>query len=168
VRVLLFRHGPAGERRAWAAKGKPDAERPLTKKGVEKTRQAARGLCRLAPRLERIAASPLVRAEQTADALAEAYPKTARVSLDELAPDGDRDRLLSWLRAQPASSRLALVGHEPSLSRAAAWLLTGRDEPIFELRKAGACLLEFPRAPSPGGARLLWLAKPSQLRLVGR
>lgn len=41
---LLFRHGIAVDREDWDG---PEPERPLTAKGAERTRQAAKGLARL-------------------------------------------------------------------------------------------------------------------------
>ena len=40
MQLLLFRHGPAGERAAWARTGHPDEDRPLTAEGRERVRLA--------------------------------------------------------------------------------------------------------------------------------
>ena len=57
MRILLFRHGPAGERdpEQWP----DDRLRPLTPKGIERTRRAARGLLRLEGRPRVVLTSPL-------------------------------------------------------------------------------------------------------------
>ncbi|MDE2038957.1 MAG: histidine phosphatase family protein [Elusimicrobia bacterium] len=78
MELLLMRHGPAGDSRRWLARGRADAERPLTETGRRKTRRAAEGLARLLPRLDLIASSPLLRARQTADALARLHGEATR------------------------------------------------------------------------------------------
>ena len=52
MRLMLIRHGKAGEREEFAKTGKPDAKRPLTSGGKKKMKQAARGLCDLYPRID--------------------------------------------------------------------------------------------------------------------
>jgi phosphohistidine phosphatase len=164
MELLIFRHGPAGDRDKWAAAGKNDAVRPLTAEGEEKTAKAAAGLAVLVPALDAIAASPLVRAKQTADALAAEFPNAERLELKELEPSAEPARFIAKLAGMGAKSRLALVGHEPHLTTLAAALL-GAKPGALELKKAGALLLHVTR-PKEGGARLLWLLRPSQLRAL--
>ena len=150
MEVLLFRHGPAGDKDAWT---RPDSERPLTSDGARKTERAADGLASIVSSLDLIASSPLVRAAQTADILARRFPKARRAQWDELKPGSDPTALRERLAGR---RRIALVGHEPHLSEAAAYLLGG--EPRMDLKKAGAALLDLEER------KLLWLLKPSQLR----
>ena len=49
MRLLFIRHAIAEDRDEWAKSGRPDAERPLTDRGRERMRRAARGLTRLLP-----------------------------------------------------------------------------------------------------------------------
>ena len=69
MRIVLLRHGPAGERDP--LRWPDDRERPLTDKGVTRTRQAVRGLLRLEQSVDAVLTSPLLRAEQTARVLAD-------------------------------------------------------------------------------------------------
>ena len=88
MRIVLFRHGPAGRRddRRWP----DDGLRPLTPRGKERTEQAARGLAR-ALALTRIVTSPLVRATQSADVTANAdSPTNFSVVADNAAIVGYR------------------------------------------------------------------------------
>src|ERR1035437_9242251 len=62
----IIRHASAEERSAFAATGKSNDRRPLTDEGRRKMTEAAEGLRALVPHLDVIAASPLVRAQQTA------------------------------------------------------------------------------------------------------
>lgn len=161
MRIILLRHGPAGDKNAWAASGKPDFERPLTAKGRKKTEAAAAGLRRVAGKAGRVASSPLARAWETAALAAAELDMKSVERFDELAPDAPPEKLLRRLQSLPPSQTVVLVGHEPALSSFAA-LLTGGGS--LELKKAGACELSCEGRPDKGEARLTWLLAPRQLR----
>src|SRR5215831_7003605 len=78
MRIVLFRHGPAGSRdpRRWP----DDGQRPLSPRGIERTEQAARGLVRIMP-LHRIVTSPLLRAAQSAELLRKAVDSKREVEV---------------------------------------------------------------------------------------
>lgn len=158
--LLLWRHGPAGDRARWADSGKDDAERPLTEEGRVKTRRAAKGLADLVEALDVVASSPLVRARETARFAGERFPKARRVVRADLVPTADPARAARWLSSLGAGAA-AVVGHEPHLSKLAALLLTGAPAPLFELKKGGAALLDLE------SKRLLALLPPRLLRRLG-
>ncbi len=162
MELLIFRHGPAGDKDAWKAKGKPDSQRPLTADGRDKTAKAAKGLASLLPTLDAIVSSPFARALQTADLLAERFPKAERRELAELAQEEPPSAVIGRLKELARFERAALVGHEPQLSALIAELIGGG---ALELKKAGAALLELEK-PAAGGGKLLWLLQPSQLRAL--
>jgi phosphohistidine phosphatase len=167
MHLLIIRHAVAEEREAWAATGEPDERRPLTPDGRKKMRRAARGLRRVAPSISLLGASPLVRAAQTADIVAEEYGDLQPVTVGALTPDRAPADFLSWLRdAAPGHDLVAVVGHEPHLSGLVSWLLTSHAKPaLVELKKGAACLLRFDGdAPRKGHACLEWLLPPRQLR----
>ncbi len=168
MNLLIVRHAIAMEREAFAHTGKPDDERPLTKEGREKMRQIARGLTRLVPTIDVVATSPLLRARQTAEILAEVYGGLGTELVKTLAPDERPAAFLDWLRRQRSSGTIASVGHEPDLGLLVSWLLASAPTSFVELKKGAACLLEFDRTPKAGGAILRWALTPSQLRRVGR
>jgi len=68
--LYLVRHGIATDRTD--PQSPPDSERPLTAKGVQKSRQAALGLAETGAKPDVILTSPYVRAAQTAEIFAEA------------------------------------------------------------------------------------------------
>jgi phosphohistidine phosphatase len=166
MKVLVVRHAIAVER-GQAGQGS-DEERPLTPKGVRRMRRAAQGIARLAPRLDAIFTSPLVRAVETARLLTEAYggspkPQTARL----LAPGHPPGEVARWLRSLDEES-VALVGHEPGCSKLVSHLLAGRARLDLGFKKGGAALLEVePDRQGLKGA-LVWHATPRLLRLAGR
>jgi phosphohistidine phosphatase len=162
MQILIFRHGPAGDREKWAAKGLQDNLRPLTPDGRKKTDQAAAGIARLLPALDVIASSSLVRARQTAACLAKHYKRAKTVELSALKPDAEPAAMLALLKTHQSDETIALVGHDPHLGELAAFLIGGG---ALELKKAGACLIDLP-TPTAGGGRLVWLLRPSQLRAL--
>ena len=169
MQLLVIRHGPAGDRESWAAEtGEPDEARPLTSQGRKKTRAAARGMARTAEAPAVLATSPLVRAAETAEIVADAFDGVEVVVLDELRPERRPDELLGWLRGLPSDATAAVVGHDPHLGFLVGWLLTGRSESFVEMKKGAAILLAFDDPPSGGNAVLRWALTPRQLRIVGR
>lgn len=164
MELLIFRHGPAGDPKAWKKKGRPDEERPLTPAGKAKTGKAAAGLAALVDGLDFVASSPLRRAVQTADALAKKFKRAERLSLEALEPGADPDDAIAALASHADGDRVAFVGHEPHLS-ALVGALIGAEGARLDLKKAGACLLDVGK-PKRGGATLRWLLTPSQLRAL--
>lgn len=165
MHLLVIRHGPAGDRDEFAKTGKDDSERPLTDEGKAKMRRAARGLHSIVPKIDLLASSPYVRAQETAEIVAEAYDGKAIETLRALVPGGSRPEILRWLRAAPEDATVAIVGHESDLSELISWLLTGSAKPWLELKKGGACAIDYDgRPPARSGAGLLaWCLTRSQL-----
>src|SRR5438477_12979829 len=96
MELLIVRHAIAVEH------GDPafdnDDDRPLTPEGIHKFRLAARGLKEIAPRLDRIVSSPLVRARQTAEILREIVAPSRKIEFsDLLVPSGDHSELVAYL-----------------------------------------------------------------------
>ena len=96
MEIYLMRHGVALARESTDAPS--DDRRPLTPKGIKKTRKAAKGLMALRPSIDRFFSSPLLRARQTADVVTEALRFKGQVEeLTELAPQGDLDKRVAIL-----------------------------------------------------------------------
>jgi phosphohistidine phosphatase len=169
MELLVVRHAIAETREAFARTGEDDARRPLTAEGRRKFEKGARGLRKVAGGIDLLATSRLDRATQTAGLLEDAWGGSLRtVRLRELAPEEEPASLLRWLRRQRRLGRVAVVGHEPHLSRFVEHVLTGRPSEFVELGKGGACLLDLGTSPQVGRARLRWLLTPAQLRRLGR
>jgi phosphohistidine phosphatase len=160
--LLLIRHAIAQDKAEFA--GRDDALRPLTDEGRAKMERVARGLRALVPELPVLASSHLVRAVETAEIVAAAYGGMEYEVIPSLAPDSAPDETLVWLRSRQSHEVVAAVGHEPSLSRLASWLLTGEARSLLVLKKGGACRLEFDDAPAAAAGTLRWLLEPGQLR----
>jgi phosphohistidine phosphatase len=87
--------------------------------------------------------------------------------LAPLAPGGSKQAVLDWLRDQPESAMVALVGHEPDLGILASWLLSGHKESFISLKKGAGCLIELTDRPAAGAGKLAWLLPPAALRKHG-
>jgi phosphohistidine phosphatase len=164
VQILIIRHAIAEERSTFDATGKSDDQRPLTDEGRRKMTEAAKGLRALVPQLDVIAASPLVRAQQTAAIVAKAYGITDVETTSTLTPDAHPAAFAKWARAYGNSDVVAAVGHEPDLGTLVTWLLSGRADSHVVFKKGGACLVECDGAPGPATCSLHWFLTPATLR----
>ena len=159
--LLVIRHGRAGDAEEFAKTGLSDDERPLTDKGAREIERVAKGLQSIVDKIDLLAASPLARAQQTAEIVAEEYGIAIGETVEELRPSSSFAAFAEWARQKP--DVVAVVGHDPHLSRLATWLMSGVDSPNVALKKGGACLLEFEQAVDGGEGVLRWLMTPAQL-----
>jgi len=112
--LILWRH-------ADAENSSPDSARKLTERGRA---QAQRVATWLKPRLSRqcqVIASPAARAQQTAAALGVPFVTSPAVGTD--ADATDVLAVANW-RERPGT--VVIVGHQPTLGRVAAAVLSGR------------------------------------------
>jgi phosphohistidine phosphatase len=163
MRLLIVRHAPAVPR---GTDGIADGERPLTARGEERFRQAARGLARVLPAPPLVLSSPLLRARQTAEIAAEAWAGV-RVSLGAALAGGDLPDLLALLARHATREAVAVFGHEPQLSLLLAHLLGCDHSEAVAFKKGGAALVEVSDPRTRGAARLLWQLPPRLLRRLG-
>jgi phosphohistidine phosphatase len=162
--LYLVRHAIAEER---SEKWPDDAKRPLTSDGVSRMRKNARGLARLGVKFDIILTSPLVRARQTADILADAFESRPQiVTSDALAPGASYDSLLADLAKHARKTRIGLVGHEPGIGELAA-RLAGARRP-FEFKKGAVCQIDVDSVPPAGPGMLRLFLTPRVLRFVKR
>jgi phosphohistidine phosphatase len=134
VEIYLVRHAEALERR----EGLEDSLRHLTLKGRRQAAKQARRLKKNKVRPELIMTSPIVRAVQTSELLALQVGKGSVIAAhSSLAYDAEAEGVLKMIREAGKLKSLMLVGHEPQLSRVAAFLLGF--EHIAPLQK-GSCL----------------------------
>jgi phosphohistidine phosphatase len=161
--IYIVRHAIAED---IAPGGGGDAARALTTEGKQKMKEAARGFARMELNVERIFASPLVRARQTADILAAALKKNVE-EMKELAPAYSPAQVCEKLIALKKAGSVMLVGHEPNCSELASYLLEGSTGVAIEFKKGAICLIEL-ESPRPASGMLRWLLPPSALRLMNK
>jgi phosphohistidine phosphatase len=115
MELILWRHAEAED-------GLPDAARELTRRG---RRQAAHMAAWLRPRLPRktlVIASPATRTRQTAEALDLPFETDRRLGVGASAAD-----VLGAIGWPDRARALVVVGHQPTLGRIAALLLSGAE-----------------------------------------
>jgi len=134
-----------------------DATRPLTREGIERTRQAADLLKKLEVSWDLLWTSPLVRAMETAFLFQDAGLVRTLKIYSPLLPGGDFTLFHTWLmtaESRPAS--LALVGHEPDLGHWIEQVLYGESKGCIPLKKSGLARVSW----EPDQAELIWLLPP--------
>lgn len=125
--LILWRHAEAFEMR----EVEDDLARALTPKGERQAQRMAAWLNRQLPSSTKVLASPARRAQQTAAALDRKVKTVA-----DLAPDATVDALLHAVRWPEAREPVLVVGHQPTLGLAAAYLLSGQAQ-SWAVRKGG-------------------------------
>ena len=138
MQLILWRHAQAED-------GKSDLERELTAKGRRQAAKVAAWLRKRLPEKCRVLASPAVRARQTAAALG------MEVSVVErLAPGASVNDLLEaagW--PDDADVSTIVVGHQPTLGRVSAQLVSG-SAAEWSVRKGGLWWLEYRKRDGGG------------------
>ena len=163
MKLLLIRHAAAVLR---GTHGVRDHERPLTRRGREKFRLAARGLARIVDRPDVLLTSPLTRARATAEIAAAAFKRLAPRIEPALAQES-AEVVVTALRKHPLAATIAIVGHDPALSRLLARFLGTRPgDDRLAFKKGGVALIDLPHGPSAAG-QLRWFVKPAILRSLG-
>ncbi len=114
--LILWRHADARD----ASDPVEDLSRPLTTKGERQAQRMAQWLNRHLPDSTRVLSSPAVRTRQTADALNRKYKLH-----EALGPDRSAMDLLEAARWPDARGPVLVVGHQPTLGFAAAYLTEG-------------------------------------------
>lgn len=122
--MILWRHADAEE-------GSPDDARALTDKGRQQAASMAGWLKARLPKDVRILVSPARRTQQTAQALGIAYE-----TCEALAPGSDATEALAAANWPDAEGVVLVVGHQPTLGRIAALLLSGRSAD-WAIKKSG-------------------------------
>ncbi len=165
VELWVVRHGAAAERGAdWP----DDDQRPLLPKGERQ----ARRLRSVLPPLDRLFASPLTRAAQTAAPLAELAPAgvetlaaLAHAEAQEL-PTALTAALAQEVAGHVRPPRVAIVGHEPQLSEAIGLLIADGERPAAVRMRKGA-VARLTGTLRAGGMRLELLLSQRDLQRLG-
>jgi phosphohistidine phosphatase len=116
MRLILVRH-------AHSDPGQPDELRPLSARGRDEARALGERLA--AERPDLVLASPLLRARETAAAIAKAAGVELRID-ERLAPGAGSDDVLAAVEG--ADETVVAVGHQPDCSEIAAALGAGERE----------------------------------------
>ena len=166
MKLYILRHGAA---EAAAAAG--DGARKLSPAGRDRIRKEAAGMRALGLEFDAILTSPLTRAVETAEIVAQAYgghpaPQVVAALSAGLSPVESVGALKPFAR----NKSVLVVGHEPGLSQVASLLLTGSQNSLrLDLKKGALAALDLDERLDRGsGNGLCWLLAPRQLRRLRR
>jgi phosphohistidine phosphatase len=159
MKLYILRHGDA------APHGDPrfkENDRPLTPKGIDRTKKLARALERLEVSFDVILSSPLTRARETAEIVSR-HPRLCKqlTFTEHLTPSGRMDQLVGQIngfRPQPRS--VLIVGHEPYLTGLISLLCVGGPGLPVQLKKGALCRLDIGTLTAHRCATLEWLVQP--------
>jgi phosphohistidine phosphatase len=156
MEAYLIRHGIAAEKGTYA----DDEQRPLVKKGQDKTAQVAKRLVSIGLKFDLLLSSPLVRADQTAGILQQAGLAKTKETFLPLKPNGAIAEWLEWLQQyqlKHPDAKIALVGHQPDLGNWTEMLLWGDIKGQIEVKKSGVIGLKIPQIGTPIARSTLFL-----------
>jgi phosphohistidine phosphatase len=122
--LILWRHAEAED-------GLPDLERQLTPRGHKHAARVAQWLLQRLPAKFALLASPARRAQETAQALGVPFRTVAG-----LAPGARVQAILQAAEWPDRKTAVIVVGHQPDLGRAAAFLVSGNEAP-WSVKKGG-------------------------------
>ena len=131
--LILWRHADAED-------GAADLERKLTPKGRKQAEQMAAWLSKRLDEFE-VIASPAVRAQQTAEALGRKI-----TTVKSLAPGASVSAILKAAGWPDGDGAVVLVGHQPDLGNAVAYLVSG-EESDWRLKKGALWWIESGHPP---------------------
>jgi phosphohistidine phosphatase len=164
--IHLVRHGiaaPAGPENNFQ-----DERRELTAEGIQKMRQAVKGLRNLELAADFIASSPLIRAVQTAEIVAEALKFRQPVAeWDELAPEAPVEGVFTRLTEVRDRNSVWLVGHQPSIGWLACYLICENSKTSLPFKKGAVLAVRIDDVPPRSAGELLWLLPSKLSRQIG-
>jgi phosphohistidine phosphatase SixA len=117
MRLFIVRH-------AKAAQGEPDEQRPLTERGRAAALELGQRLG--GEQLDAVVSSPLVRARETAEAIARAADLELEID-ERLAPGADAAAVRAVVAGR--GDTVVVVGHQPDCTEI-VFELTGRQVPF--------------------------------------
>lgn len=162
MKCYFLRHGIAAEADDWSGS---DFDRPLTRDGCTRMEREAKAIADLSLELDSIVTSPLLRAKQTAEIVAERLDLGAKLAEDPRLENGfNLERLRAILADHPNDRAIMLVGHEPSMSATIGRAIGGAS---IELKKAALAGIEFADSESKKGT-LFSLIPPKLLVTLGK
>lgn len=154
----LLRHAHAGDSTTWSG---PDEARPLTDKGRGQADRLGRFLAEQQFSTDLVVTSPMVRARQTADIVAEHLGLSVVVD-DRLGEVLEAAMVEAILRDHHDPAAPILVGHDPDLSDLVASLCGAAAVPI---RKGTFARIESERPLRDHRGTLRWLIPPDVFTL---
>jgi phosphohistidine phosphatase len=165
MNIYLLRHGiaaPLGQENQFQ-----DEERVLTPEGMLKMRKAAQGLKRLGVTFDRIVSSPLVRARQSADIVAEVLSfREAIILWEDLEPSASPEAVAQRLAEFRERDSVLLAGHQPSIGCLASYFLFRNPKVPLPFKKGAIFCVGVTEVPPQQPAELKWMLTSKMLRQI--
>lgn len=146
----------------------PDAERPLSPKGIAQAETIAGILPRLNLQITDVLTSTYLRAKQTAEIVSAPSQLKAPHFTSYLTPDSEPADLFDELRHYSRDSHLLLVSHEPFLSTCIGSLILFNSFPKMGIGKGALACVQVGGQPQSGAGVLLWLLQLEQLEALSK
>ncbi len=147
--LLFLRHGDAG-------RAPDDASRALSPLGEMQAQAAARAIRQLFPSVDILFCSPLLRAQQTADAVAAVVAVGKRITTEYLTSSSDPRQIVEEINRHAAGTMLC-VGHEPHLSTTISLLVEATRNAGVRLNTGSLACLDAPARVKYGACKIRWL-----------
>jgi phosphohistidine phosphatase len=158
LRVYILRHAAAEVR----GPGVPDAQRQLTPEGKQELKAVLKQARAAGVSPEAILTSPWSRALETARMAGKALQCERVVETKALLPDIPPAQVLREIRAIRKAREVMVAGHEPQLSRLAAFLL---EAPVaVDLKKGALLRIDIQEKEGPPRGILKWMLTPRLAR----
>jgi phosphohistidine phosphatase len=141
MKIFLIRHAEAIDFETGSVSS--DAYRFLTPKGRKVSRSVFRKLKEELANLEIVFTSPLIRAVQTAEILANTVKFDNELEIaNELATVSSEKDAVKLVKKNSTFESIALVGHEPMMGMIVNYV-SDRKDISFSFKKSGVCLLDY-------------------------
>jgi len=159
--IYFLRHASAGEPKMNPAK---DDERELDEQGIEQSHIVGRALAVLEVQPDVILSSPLIRARQTAEIVADEMGNKSEIVVNEaLQPHGTYKQFETLLARYKNSDAILVAGHNPSLTKFLSEMVAEKPSEALELKKGAIAKVE---REDGNPAVLKWMMPPKVARAL--
>lgn len=160
MNLFLMRHANAGLPRGSATL---DAKRALIKEGKEQCLLMGRVLSALKVQVDTVVASPLKRATQTAQFVANELGFEGQVVIsDAMRPEASYQDFLEMLQGFHGREGVLAVGHNPNLFQFLGKMITANGGAAIRMRKGSVARVDLEHHPP----LLRWLIDPRMARSI--
>lgn len=112
MNIFILRHGDAN---TMSKRPLDDSKRSLSDRGINEIENVSSLLSSMKVKFDVIYSSPLKRAKQSAEIIANVQKKSKIIMLNELKPEGNKDQIYKILLEQKEEANILIVGHNPLL-----------------------------------------------------
>jgi phosphohistidine phosphatase len=155
MNLYLVRHGDAEKLQP----GKKDEDRKLTGEGSAEVKRVAGQWIFFIKNLDFICTSPLIRAVETAEIIAEAFEYDKEIIKDTVLAPGSSTRDLVVLVNSLRGDNILIVGHQPDLSEHISELISSRGA-LIDCKRASIAKISFNGKVNPSKGYLEYLIPP--------